>query len=129
MREGFWSQVVGSARTLGSLERLPNELKSAAKRTAPLVTRVGAQHERIVVSKTQTAAPLADKIEGIDIPYPRPLTKAELAKHLQVCPRTVDYLMARRKIPFIKLGGRIVRFRLTDVERALQRYTVEEVSL
>jgi excisionase family DNA binding protein len=81
------------------------------------------------VSKSHTATPSADKIEGNDISYPRPLTKAELARHLQVCPRTVDYLMARRKIPFIKLGGRLVRFRLGDVERALTRYTVEEIAL
>jgi excisionase family DNA binding protein len=81
------------------------------------------------VSKSHAAAPWADKIQAIDIPYPRPLTKAELARHLQVCPRTVDYLMARRKIPFIRLSGRLVRFRLADVERALAKYTIQEVTL
>jgi excisionase family DNA binding protein len=81
------------------------------------------------VSEHHAASLSADRIESIDIPYPRPLTKAELAQHLQVCPRTVDYLMARRKIPFIKLGGRLVRFRLADVERALKRFTIEEVTL
>jgi excisionase family DNA binding protein len=61
--------------------------------------------------------------------YSRPLTKIELADYLRVSPRTIDYYIAGRKIPFIKLGPRLVRFRLADVERALKRYTVEEISL
>jgi excisionase family DNA binding protein len=55
-------------------------------------------------------------------------TKAELARFLNVSPRTVDNYVASRKIPFLKLG-RLVRFRLADVERALKRYTISEVSL
>jgi excisionase family DNA binding protein len=74
------------------------------------------------------AEPSAGKFEGINIPYPSPATKAELARFLKVSPRTVDTLIATRRIPYIKLG-RLVRFRIADVERALTRYTVKEVSL
>jgi excisionase family DNA binding protein len=80
------------------------------------------------VSKSHTAAPSAAKIEGTDNSYPSPLTKEELARHMRVGLRTVDNWIASRKIPYIKLG-RLVRFRLDDVERALKRYTVEEVTL
>jgi excisionase family DNA binding protein len=81
------------------------------------------------VSKLHATQPSVDKPEGIDIPYPRPMTKAELAEYLGVSPRTVDNYVSGRKIPFIKLGSRLIRFRLADVDRALKRYTVEEVSL
>jgi len=60
--------------------------------------------------------------------YPRPITKAELARYLDVSPRTVDNYISSRRIPYIKIG-RLVRFRLADVERALKRYTVEEISI
>jgi excisionase family DNA binding protein len=80
------------------------------------------------VSLLHAAKPSAEKLEGDDF-YRRPMTKAELAKFLSVSPRTIDYWVSGRKIPFIKLGPRMVRFRLPDVERALQRFTVKEVSL
>ena len=56
------------------------------------------------------------------------MTKAELAEFLDVSLRTVDSYISSRRIPYIKIG-RLVRFRLPDVERALKRYTVEEVRL
>ena len=40
--------------------------------------------------------------------------------------RMVDELVRRRKIPFIKLGYRTMRFRLSDVEAALKKLTVRE---
>jgi excisionase family DNA binding protein len=81
------------------------------------------------VSTKHTAVPSAERLEGINLPYPRPMTKAELAEFLGVSPRTVDNYVSARRIPFIKLGPRLVRFRLADVERALKRYTISEVSL
>jgi excisionase family DNA binding protein len=71
------------------------------------------------------AQPSAGKFEDI---YRRPITKIELAEFLSVSLRTVDGYVSSRRIPYIKLG-RSVRFRLADVERALKRYTIEEVSL
>ncbi len=56
------------------------------------------------------------------------LTYEQLAPRLEVCVRTVEYYVATRKIPYIKIG-RNVRFRLADVERALKRYEISEVQL
>lgn len=48
------------------------------------------------------------------------LRKRELAMALRCCGRTIDGLMARREIPFLKFG-RSVRFDLNDVLAALRR--------
>jgi excisionase family DNA binding protein len=61
-------------------------------------------------------------------PYVQLLDKRALAIKLSVSRRSVENLMQRRVIPYIRVGG-IVRFRLADVERALSRYQVKEVSL
>jgi excisionase family DNA binding protein len=58
----------------------------------------------------------------------RPITKDELGEFLKVSARTVDTYIATRRIPYIKIG-RLVRFKLADVEKALSRYTIEEVRL
>jgi excisionase family DNA binding protein len=79
-------------------------------------------------SSTAVTEPLADKFGAIGIPYPRPITKDELAAFLRVSDRTVDNYVIRRVIPYLKIG-RAVRFRLADVEKALSRYTIKEVSL
>jgi excisionase family DNA binding protein len=81
-----------------------------------------------IMPKSQTAGPSADKLEGVNVPYPRPMTRQELAAFLGVSQRTIDSYIASRRIPYVKLG-RLVRFRLPDVERALSRFTIEEVSL
>jgi len=60
--------------------------------------------------------------------YPAPLTRRELAEFLDVSLRTVDGYVRQRRIPYIRLG-RLIRFRIEDVERALQRFTVKEVQL
>ena len=80
------------------------------------------------VNKNVAALALhAGLLEGETL-YARPMTKSELAKFLKVSPRTVDNYVSSRRIPYIKLG-RLIRFRPADVERALKRYTVEEVTL
>ena len=61
-------------------------------------------------------------------PYIQLLDKRALALRLSVSCRSVEKLMQRRVIPYIRVGG-IVRFRLADVERALSRYQVKELSL
>lgn len=60
--------------------------------------------------------------------YARLLTKPELGAVLQKSRSSIDRLRRKRIIPWILVGGE-VRFRLTDVERALARYTVKEVSI
>jgi excisionase family DNA binding protein len=64
----------------------------------------------------------------INDPYAQLLDKRTLATKLSVSRRSVEKLMQRRVIPYIRVGA-IVRFRLADVERALSRYQVKEVSL
>jgi excisionase family DNA binding protein len=56
------------------------------------------------------------------------LTKRELARELRISVRTVDQLMRDKKIPYQKISPRLVRFDLDDVSRALDRYTIREVS-
>ena len=51
------------------------------------------------------------------------LKKDEVAARLGIGISGLDSLMARRIIPYIKLGRR-VRFRWSDVEKALEKRTV-----
>ena len=67
-----------------------------------------------------------DKFEDINSQL---LTYGQLARNMNVCERTLEYWVAVRKIPYIKLGRKCVRFRLSDVQRALKRYEVKEVQL
>jgi excisionase family DNA binding protein len=53
-------------------------------------------------------------------------TRGEVAKALHCSTRTIDSLIARRALPYIKIG-RLVRFRLGDVQRAINRLAVKEV--
>jgi excisionase family DNA binding protein len=53
-----------------------------------------------------------------------------LARILDLNPRTIEGWIRKRKLPFIRVGKRCVRFRLRDVFKALEdRYTIKEVSL
>jgi excisionase family DNA binding protein len=64
----------------------------------------------------------------IDDPYVRLLTKREIARVISKSERSIDNMMKGRVIPFLKLG-RSVRFKLRDVEKALSKLTVREVSI
>jgi excisionase family DNA binding protein len=48
-------------------------------------------------------------------------TKAQVARRLNVCVRTIDNMMKQRRLPFIKLTSRIVRFPKTEVDACLAR--------
>ena len=59
---------------------------------------------------------------------PALLTKQQLAKHYHCSMRTIDNWMMEGITPYYKIG-RIVRFRLDEVEMALEKYrqnTVKE---
>ena len=58
-------------------------------------------------------------------PYISLLTKDELGQIIRKSRRSVELMMLNRQIPFVKLG-RSVRFRLGDVEKALEKFTVKE---
>ncbi len=49
------------------------------------------------------------------------LNKLELAERLGTTKRGVEEMMRRRKIPFLKLGHRTVRFDWPAVEKAINR--------
>jgi len=55
------------------------------------------------------------------------VTKDVVARDCGVCNRTIESWVAQRRIPFIRLGHRTLRFRLTDVRRAILRWTTKEV--
>jgi excisionase family DNA binding protein len=56
------------------------------------------------------------------------LTKDELAKLLNVHPRTINAWMAARRIPFLRVGPRMVRYDKHAVERALARNITKEIA-
>jgi len=60
-------------------------------------------------------------------PYTRLLTKDELSRIIRKARRSVEVLMVERKIPYLKIGHN-VRFRLRDVEKALEKFVVKEVA-
>lgn len=55
------------------------------------------------------------------------LNKLELAERLGTTKRGVEELMQRRKIPFMKLGHRTVRFNWAAVEKAVSRFEYKAV--
>jgi excisionase family DNA binding protein len=52
--------------------------------------------------------------------------KKDIARHLSLSVRSIDNLIARKAIPFCRLGAS-VRFRVADVDRALERFVRKEV--
>ena len=56
------------------------------------------------------------------------VTKEVIARDSGVSPRTVEWWVRTRKIPYVKAGHRTIRFRLADVRKALAKRTVKEVS-
>jgi hypothetical protein len=51
----------------------------------------------------------------------RPVTTRQLAHHLQLTDRTIANYRAQRLIPFWRINSRNIRYRLSDVERALAK--------
>jgi hypothetical protein len=78
-----------------------------------------AQARRATKSRTSSepvpfVSPVFNRVE-------RPLTTAQLASHLQVSTRTIATYRQQRLIPFWRLNSRNIRYRLSDVERALAK--------
>jgi len=74
-------------------------------------------------SSNKSATPLAAQNRGI-APFGLE-DKQGLAREIKCSVRTVDNLMAKRAIPFFKLG-RLVRFDVARVKTALARFEVRE---
>jgi excisionase family DNA binding protein len=65
----------------------------------------------------------------IELAAEQPLvTKRVVAADLGVGLRTIEKWVAERRIPFIRMGHRSLRFRLDDVRRAVSRWTTHEIS-
>ncbi|MBA3351417.1 MAG: hypothetical protein H0U23_03160 [Blastocatellia bacterium] len=58
---------------------------------------------------------------------PALLKRRQIARAINVSPRTIDNWQKQKKIPFLKLGVRCVRFYLPSVLAALRRFEVKEV--
>jgi excisionase family DNA binding protein len=57
------------------------------------------------------------------------LSKQELAIAVGVSPRTIDNWMAQKRIPFLRLSARLIKFNLERVKAALARYEVKEAGV
>lgn len=55
------------------------------------------------------------------------LRRREIASKCGVSPRTIDDWQKKGVIPFLRLGKRCIRFDLSRVLKALDRFTVQEV--
>ena len=56
------------------------------------------------------------------------LKRPQLAKAINVSPRTVDNWQRRKIIPWVRISPRCVRFHLPSVLAALRKFEVKEVS-
>jgi hypothetical protein len=71
-----------------------------------------------VIGKTQGS----DAIPATD--DPALLKRPQLARAMNVSPRTVDNWQKQKKIPCIKISPRCVRFQLASVLAALRKFEV-----
>ena len=73
-------------------------------------------------SKSRTAAePPVTLVSPIFADIEKPVTSRQLADHLQVTTRTLANYRDQRLIPFWRLNSRNIRYRISEVERALAR--------
>lgn len=70
---------------------------------------------------------LKDSSGGVPSTPKRLLSKRELAAALNVSERTIDNWVAQKRIPYLRLSNRLIRFNLAKVEAALARYEIKEV--
>jgi excisionase family DNA binding protein len=73
----------------------------------------------IVTSTPNCDAPSAPRVVATADPDQDIITKPVLAERLGLTERTIESLMRRGLIPFIKLTGKVVRFSWRNVEAAL----------
>jgi hypothetical protein len=57
---------------------------------------------------------------------PALLKRHQLARAINTSPRSIDNWQKERKIPFIKISSRCVRFHLASVLAALKKFEVKE---
>lgn len=78
-------------------------------------------HTNIPQDKVELAAPSSEVNPGL-------VTKKTVASATSVSIRCVELWMQRKRIPYVRLSPRCVRFHLPSVLAALRRYEVKAVS-
>lgn len=73
------------------------------------------------VAEAKSVTPLRVDTESI-----RLLTEQKLAEHLMICRRQLYNWRMAGLIPYLKLG-KAVRFRPTDVQAALEKFTINPI--
>ena len=73
-----------------------------------------------VVANSSSAKPAIDKLEGLG----SLVTKDEVSAYLGVTRRTLDTMMLKGRIRYLKIGHS-VRFRVSDLKKALDSFTIE----
>ena len=68
-------------------------------------------------SQTASGTQRTQEAEGL-------LTKFDISSRLRISTRSVDEWMRKGRIPYIKIGGKTVRFRWDDVLEKLSAYRV-----
>ena len=138
---GYWGLLVPifaryeDLEASEELDTLTGFLKDQARQTSGLFRHEEKSHLDFALQCLQkTVTPLAQTFP-VTIPGSEPeLIEPELVDKYVVgrvfgaSPRTVENWVAQRKIPFLKIGKRTIRFRLADVRRALDRKTIKEIS-
>jgi len=64
---------------------------------------------------------LPQPITGSTLESPGYLTKQQVARHLNVSTRTIDSMMRARKLGFLRITRKLVRFRKSEVDDYLAR--------
>jgi hypothetical protein len=101
---------------------MPRQIKqvpTASSSTTTGIDRVALLDPLIQVNTSPTAS-----VDPAD-PLPR---KRDIARKYSVSIRTVDRWVNEKKIPYLYLDKRTIRFRWEAVERAVNRLTVKEVA-
>jgi excisionase family DNA binding protein len=76
-------------------------------------------------AKVREQNPIATSVPVLSQrPIDNLMTKKDVAAYLKVSLRTVNQLMAKRQLPYMRLGPRFVRFMPSTVEEAMKRRCV-----
>ena len=96
------------------------KLAEALARVATALTEI--IEARLITPSKLPASPQVHPLpaESPRLESERWANKTELARHFQVSVRTVQNWMEGRRVPYIRIG-RSVRFKISDVETALNR--------
>lgn len=100
--------------------------ENASLPTAPVLPSKGLH---IITGEMQNnAQPNATAAEQTPKPTPLYVRREELTQLLPISLRTVANWQRRRLIPFYRIGGRCVMYRLADIVAALEKFRVAPIS-